>query len=403
MALHRPASFADFFFMDSALMANPYPMYARLLAEGPIGFDPDINTWVVVGHAEVSAGLRDPHMSAERMPNGDDVPPEWAPAQPILALVSRQMLFRDPPDHTRLRGLVSKAFTPRMIEQMRGDITGIVDGLLDAAQARGGMDAIADFAYPLPTTVIARMLGIPEADNDRFKRWSDDFAAFLGTPQMDVIPRLARSIAELTEYFQALIPTRRGDEQDLLAALLHAEEHGEHLTQTELLANIILLLAAGHETTTNLIGNGLYALLTHPDQQQRLRDDPALIPSAVEEFLRFDAPVQYTTRIVTEDLTIANEQIPAGREIFFALAAANRDPAQFADPDALDVGRRDNRHVSFAFGPHFCLGAPLARLEGQIAFTEILHRFSQMRLLEDTPPHVANAAFHGFERLPLEF
>jgi cytochrome P450 len=403
MTAHHPASFADFFFMDPALVADPYPIYSRLLAQGPIGFDPDINTWVVVGHAEVSAGLRDPRLSAQRMPDGDDLPPEWAPAQPILALVSRQMLFRDPPDHTRLRSLVSKAFTPRMIEQMRADIMGIVDGLLNTAQAKGGMDAIADFAYPLPTTVIARMLGIPEADNDRFKRWSDDFATFLGTPQMDVIPRLGQSIAELTAYFQALIPTRRGDEQDLLAALLHAEEHGERLSETEVLANIILLLAAGHETTTNLIGNGLYALLTHPKQMQRLRDDPALIPTAVEEFLRFDPPVQYTTRIVTQDLTIANERVPAGREIFFALAAANRDPAQFADPDALDVGRRDNRHVSFAFGPHFCLGAPLARLEGQIAFAELLRRLPAMRLLEDAPPHMANAAFHGFSRLPITF
>lgn len=403
MVTQRPASFADFFFMDPALVANPYPIYNRLLSEGPIHFDPDINTWVIVGYAEVSAGLRDSRLSAERMPDATTMPPEWAPAQPILELVSRQMLFRDPPDHTRLRGLVSKAFTPRMIEQMRGDIKNIVDGLLDAAQAKGGMDAIAEFAYPLPTTVIARMLGIPEADNDKCKRWSDDFAEFLGTPNMDVIPRLARSIAEITDYFQALIPTRRGDEQDLLAALLHAEEHGEHLTQTELLANIILLLAAGHETTTNLIGNGLYALLTHPDQLQRLREDPGLIPSAVEEFLRFDPPVQYTTRIVTEDLTIGNAQIPAGREIFFALAAANRDPAQFPQPDVLDVGRRDNRHVSFAFGPHFCLGAPLARLEGQIAFAELLRRFPDMRLVEDSPPHLANAGFHGFERLPVAF
>jgi cytochrome P450 len=396
--------FADFFFMEPALIADPYPLYARLRQDGPVIFDSDLNTWIVLGHAEAGAGLRDPRLGAQRMfDDATALPAELQPMQSIFAFVSQQMLFRDPPDHTRLRGLVSKAFTPRMIEMMRGAIQGIVDRLIDAALPRHGMDAILDFAYPLPTTVIARMLGVPEADNDRFKRWSDDFAEFLGTPQMDAVERLIRSVAELTDYFRALIPTRRGDEQDLLGALLRAEEHGDALSESELFANIILLLAAGHETTTNLIGNGLYALLTRPDQMQRLRSDPALIPTAVEEFLRFDAPVQFTTRVARESLTLGAQAIPAGKEIFFVLGAANRDPAQFADPDALDVGRRDNRHLAFGFGPHFCLGAPLARLEGQIAFATLLRRLPDLRLLEDAPPHLPNAAFHGFQRLPVAF
>lgn len=396
--------FADFFFMNPALIADPYPLYARLRGEGPVVFDRDLNTWVVLGFAEVSAGLRDPRLGAQRMfGDADEVPTALQPMASIFAFVSRQMLFRDPPDHTRLRGLVSKAFTPRMIETMRATIQGIVDDLIDAALPRHGMDVIRDFAYPLPTTVIARMLGVPETDNDRFKRWSDDFAEFLGTPQMDAVERLMASVAELTAYFRALIPTRRGDEDDLLGALLRAEEHGDALSETELFANIILLLAAGHETTTNLIGNGLHALLTHPAQLQRLRAAPALIPAAVEECLRFDAPVQFTTRVAKAPLAISDQAIPVGKEIFFVLGAANRDPAQFADPDNLDVSRRDNRHLAFGFGPHFCLGAPLARLEGQIAFATLLRRLPDLRLLEDTSPHLPNAAFHGFQRLPVAF
>ncbi len=403
MSTASQSTFADLFFMDPALIADPYPMYARLLAENPLYFDANLGMWVLLGYAEVSAGLRDPRFSAQRIAGADELPPEWAAAQPLLEYLARQMLFRDPPDHTRLRGLVSKAFTPRMIETMRGEIQGIVDDLLSVVQARGEMDVIRDFAYPLPTTVIARMLGVPERDNDRFKHWSDDFAEFLGTPQMDAMERFGQSMQEFTDYLRALIPTRQGDEQDLLAALLHAEENGDTLSETELLANIILLLAAGHETTTNLIGNGLYALLTHPDQLQRLRDDPSLIPSAVEEFLRFDPPVQFTSRIAKEAMTIGNQEIAQGYEVVFALAAANRDPAQFPEPDTLDVGRRDNRHVAFGFGPHFCLGAPLARLEGQIAFATLLDRLPHLRLREEAPPRLANAAFHGFQRLPVAF
>jgi cytochrome P450 len=396
-----PPTFTDYFLLDPPLLADPYPLYARMRASDPVQWENDMNMWVLTGYAEVSAGLRDARFSVDRVPDGSQFPPEMAPYQATFAFISRQMLFRDAPDHTRLRGLVSKAFTPRMIATMRASIQQIVDDLLDQAQAQGQMDVIRDLAYPLPTTVIAGMLGIPQADRDQFKRWSDDFAAFLGTAETTAMDGMMRSIDELVAYFRAHIPTRTGNEQDLLAALLAAEEQGDVLSETELFANIILLLAAGHETTTNLIGNGLYALLRHPQHLQPLRDDPTLMPAAVEEFLRYDSPVQFTSRIATTEMTLGQHTIQAGQEALFSLGAANRDPAQFAEPDVLDVTRRDNKHVAFGFGAHFCLGAPLARLEAQIAFATLLQRFPALHLLDETPPYLPNAAFHGLQTLPV--
>lgn len=403
MAVPAPG-FLDYFQLQADLIADPYPMYDRLRANDPVQLDANIGVWVLTRYAEVSAVLRDPRFSAERLTITEPLSPEWQMMKPAFDFISLQMLFRDPPNHTRLRGLVSKAFTPRIIETMRVTIQGLVDDLLDAASERGEMDIISDLAYPLPTTIIAMMLGIPAADRAQFKRWSDDFAAFLGTSWTSAVEGMLRSMGELTAYFHDFIPRRRGDEQDLLAALLNAEDQGVKLTQDEVLSNIILLLAAGHETTTNLIGNGTLALLRHPDQWQRLQAQPDLIPTAVEEFLRYDSPVQFTSRIAKEDIALGGQTVRRGQEVMTVLGAANRDPAQFPDPNRLDIGRRDNKHAAFGFGGHFCLGAPLARLEGQITFATLVRRLPNLRLADGAHlSYLANAAFRGLKSLPVTF
>ena len=286
------------------------------------------------------------------------------------------MLLQDPPDHTRLRTLVSKAFTPRAIESLRGRIEQMVDALLDVAVDRGEMDLIADLAYPLPASVICEMLGVPLQDRDRLREWSADIARSLDAvivSDPEVIARANAAGVALREYFERLVAERRrAPRADILSGLIAAEEAGDRLSTDELFATVILLFLAGHETTANLIGNGMLALLRHPAELARLRDDPALIESAVEELLRYDSPVQRVSRITTADVVIGDRTIPAGSLAMALLAAANRDPAYFPDPDRLDVARRDNRHLAFGSGIHFCLGAPLARLEGRIVFAALL-------------------------------
>jgi cytochrome P450 len=400
----RPLTANDL--QDPAVRANPYPLYRRLLTEDPVHWEETPPRWVVTRYADVVGALRDPRMSAARLVAAKDLLPEeeWDRLGPVVRSVGRQMLFVDPPDHTRLRGLVSKAFTPRRIEQMRGRIQQLVDDLLDAALARGELDVIRDLAYPLPATVIIDMLGVPRDEIALFKKGSDDFAAFLGTFLLN--PEAARKvlegIAELLDYFRRDVASRRarpGD--DLLSAMIAANEQGDQLDEEELFANSLLLLAAGHETTTNLIGNGTLALLRHPDQLRHLRDDPTLLPGAVEELLRYDPPVQMTSRMAREDLALGGKAIAKGQRLSLFLAAANRDPAQFRDPDRLDVTRPELRNASFGYGIHFCLGAPLARLEGEIALGTLIRRFPNLRLEIDTPEWHDSVVFRGLKRLPV--
>ena len=401
----RLSEFARYFFMDPALLADPYPMYDRLREADSVQFDETLQVWILTGHAAVTAALRDSRMRADRMSAGREIPSDFAYLKPVFDFIAHQMLFKDPPDHTRLRTLASKAFTPRRIELMRAQIQAIVDELIDAALPAGRMDVIADLAVPLPTTVIIRMLGVPESDRERFKRWSDDFAAFLGTRWLSSGDAALRSLDEVRAYLRDLIAARRGNlGTDLVSAMIAAEEQGDVLSDEELHANILLLLAAGHETTTNLIGNGLHALLRHPDQLQRLREQPELAPSAVEELLRFDSPVQNTGRLAGEDLEIGGKRIAKGQFVVCQLAAANHDPAQFAEPGQLDIARRDNRHLAFGFGSHFCFGAPLARLEGQVAFETLLRRLPELRLADDAAvAYTPNITFRGLQSLPVAF
>jgi cytochrome P450 len=318
------------------------------------------------------------------------------------------MLNADPPRHTRLRLLVNKAFTPKTVEELTPFIRSFVDKAFDAAQARGRMELMADLAFPLPATVIAEMLGVPPQDRDRFKQWSDDVTAALGNVPSNSSPELLRKSVEgmraLQAYFRDIIAQRRVEPRDdLISGLIKAKEEGDRLSDQELLANCVLLLNAGHETTTNLIGNGTYALLRHPDQLKRLRDDPTLIPIAVEEMLRYDSPVQFTSRILTADMELCGKVLRAGQLVLLVLGAANRDPAQFPDPDKLDVGRQGNKHVAFGLGSHFCLGAPLARLEGRLVFETLLRRAPGLHLDGPPPRYRQNFNLRGLESLPISF
>jgi len=386
-----------------AFHANPYPFYHRLRTQDPVHHT-SMGFWVLTRYDDVVMVLRDPRFgrrgfhpmiaSAYASPtNPDPLPPS--------------MLFQDPPDHTRLRALVNKAFTPRVIEAMRPHIQDIVDGLLDRVQQKGAMDVIADLAYPLPVTVICEMLGVPVTDHEVIRQWSADLVRSLDAigpfADADVHERGVQARRALGEYFRVLMSERRRDPRpDLLTGLIAAEDAGDRLTEGELLAMCVLLFVAGHETTVNLIGNGVLALLHHPDQFRRLRDEPALIPAAVEEFLRYDSPVQRTARIPAGDVEIDGHKIPDGTMVVAAIGAANRDPAHFPDPDRLDIARTENRHVAFGFGIHFCLGAPLARLEAQIAIGTLVRRAPKLQLATQAAPEWRESlTLRGLKALPI--
>jgi len=384
--------------------ADPYPFYRRLREKEPIHQSP-MGFWVLTRYEDCVAVLRDQRFGREEFQQmlssvyGDDSEKPQLP---------RSMLFRDPPDHTRLRALVSKAFTPRMIETMRDHIQEIVDRLLDRVQDTGRMDVMEDLAYPLPVTVICEMLGVPVTDHASIRGWSADIARSLdaiGLPSDQAIVERGRtSRRALAGYFRRLVPERRArPQQDLLSGLIAAEEQGDKLSQDEVIAMCLLLFIAGHETTVNLIGNGTLALLRHPDQMRKLQADPALIGNAVEELLRYDSPVQRTARITSIDAEVGGQPMPKGTMVITALGAANRDPAQFPDPDVLDVTRKDPRHISFGFGIHFCLGAPLARVEGQLALGTLLRRMPKLALAESNPEWRESSVLRGLKRLNVTF
>ncbi len=409
LAVERVQTGATFYPTGERFYADPYTMYRRLRERDPVHRSRLINGWILTRHADVSAVLRDPRFLAdERKQAGYEKFRARAIKQGIIEPDEPDtisMLRADPPDHTRLRALVSRAFTPRTVEGLRGRVEAIVAEHLDTVADQGGMDVIAALAYPLPVIVIAEMLGIPAEDQARLKHWSDEMVRGMGmsTPEDDRRSRQARR--EMRAYFEGVASARRREpREDLLSALLAAEEQGDRLSTDELYETVELLLVAGHETTTNLIGNGLLALLRDRDQLELLRRDPSLIERAIEELLRYDSPVQATTRIVPEDIPFDGHVFRAGQQVALLLGAANRDPEQFADPDRLDVTREDVRHVSFGHGIHFCLGSPLARLEAPIAFRALLERFPEMRLDDTiTPRWKDNMILRGLQQLPVRF
>ncbi len=408
MSATQPAAaqIPDFNPLDPAFIANPYPTYHRLRAAAPVWRSP-IGFNVVTRYDDAALVLRDRRFGKGYLENitkryGPDIVNE-----PAFASMSRTMLVLDPPDHTRLRGLVTKAFTARRVEAMRPQIAAVVDALIDRVYAQGGMDVIKDFAHRLPIIVICDMLGIPEEDREQFFNSSKVNGRLVDPVPLspeEIVTANANTV-ETNAYFDSLFELRRRDPKDDLTTLLvQAEEAGDRLTQEELRANVGLLFAAGHETTANLIGNGLLALHRNPDQWQALRDEPALIPGAMEELLRYDSSVQMTGRSVLEDVELSGVALPKGAQIVCFLGAANRDPAVFADPDRLDVRRTKITPLSFGGGIHFCLGAQLTRIEAQEAFAGLLRRVPDMVLPEkDTPSWRRSFTLRGLTKLPVRW
>jgi hypothetical protein len=397
----------DFDPTDPGFQADPYATYHRLRREAPVLRieTPGGPGWFLTRHADCAAVLRDPRMSAAKVPLGmlPQGPVDAATLHPVARAYLGTMLFLDPPAHTRLRHLVNKAFTPRMVEGLRPRIERIADELLDAAAGRGEIEWMAEFAILLPVFVIGELLGVPKQDHGRLKAWSNDAASILdGTLGPAVFARAVPAIQGLQEYMGGLLEQRRREPcDDLLTALVRAQERDDQLADHEILATAILLLAAGHETTTNLLGNGLLALLCDPAALERLRREPALLRSAVEELVRFDSPVQATSRRPLEDVELAGQRFARGEEIAVSLGAANRDPAVFAEPDRLDLARAPNPHLAFGHGIHFCLGASLARLEAEVSFSKLLARFSKLEQTGEPPRMRPGLVFHGLQSLSL--
>jgi cytochrome P450 len=383
------------------LVADPYPLYHRLRSEAPLYRDEQSGAWIVTRYADVAAMLRDARFVAQK-----PLFTELELAQ-LQKMCERWMVLRDPPAHTRLRRFVNNAFTPRMVENLGPHIEGMVGQMLERVQTAGSMELIEDLAFPLPVSVIALMLGVPPDRHADFKRWSEALANLSeppGVATFDDLLETNEAMVEFADYFRVLVEDkRRAPSEDLLSALIAAEEQGERLSLDELIANAILLLFAGHETTVNLIANGVYSLLRHPDQLTLLRQNPDGIKGAVEELMRFESPIQTTTRQLAQDLTWGTHSLREGEIVLLVLGAANRDPEQFRDPDRLDISRSDNRHLAFGAGVHFCIGAPLSRLEAQIAIPMLLRRMPNLRLAEGSLEWRRWESWRGLEKLPLTF
>lgn len=392
--------------LDPEVLANPYPLYRQLRSDAPVHWDPFLHAWVITRYDDVVHVLH--HFSAQRTPTPEQLSAlNLSALSPIAAVMVRQMLFLDPPAHTRLRALASAAFTPSRVEQLRSHIREVMDDLLDAVVERGYMDIIADFASPAPAIVTAELLGVPVADHAELKEWSQDFAEMLGNFQHnpDRFPRVLRSVENLCDYFRRAIREQQAHPRaGLIQALMAAEVEGARLTEEEIIANLIVTMVGGQETTTNLIGNGVLTLLRHPDDLERLRTDSSLIPAAVEELLRYESPSQHTARLAPADVELGGKQIRRRQAVIVVMAAGNRDPERFPDPDRLDLARKDNRHLAFGWAAHFCFGAALARLEGQIAFQRILARLPNLAL--DTRVSLRwrqNLGLRGLTALPVLF
>jgi len=385
------------------LRADPYPYYHRLRAHDPV-HESGLGFWLLTRYEDCVLALRDPRFGRA----GFEALLESVYASAAPEGLAASMLFRDPPDHTRLRALVSRAFTPSVVEGMRRHIRGIVDGLLDRVEDKGRMDVIADLAYPLPVQVICEMLGVPVADQEAIREWSADLGRSLDAIGLRtgaaVLERGRAGQRAMCDYLGRLVAERRRRPRgDLLSLLIAAEEAGDRLSEAEVIGTCVLLLFAGHDTTMNLLGNGLLALLRAPDQLRRLRAEPGLIASAVEELLRYDAPVQRTGRFTRAPVEMGGRLIPPGAIVVVVIGAANRDPAQFAEPDRLDIARSDNRHIAFGFGIHYCLGAPLARVEAQIALDALLARLGDLALVDAEPEWRESQVLRGLKGLPVTF
>ena len=398
------------------LFENPYPVFRQLRTEDAVYWCEPWNCWIVSRYDDVAAALRQDgrHFSVVGQFGShlDALPRAIQPRfQVIKQHFSVGLLHSDPPDHTRLRGLINKAFTARVVEEMRGRIEATVDELLDTVEGTGRMDVIGDFAFPLPAIVTANVVGMPPEDRHQFKSWSDDIAAFSASNRLtvEVAERAQRSLLAVRAYLLDIAAARREQPRDdLISRLVNPEgeavpREDERTSEGELLSTCVTFLVGGHETTAALIGSGLLALFQYPDQLQQLRDEPTAMACAIEEFLRYETPNQRINRLAKEDFEMEGRRIKCGQRVMFLLGSANRDPAQFADPDRLDIRRDPNHHLAFAMGPHFCIGAPLARLEATIAFDVLLRRFPKLRLTQESPNWLPSHQLRMLESLPAVF
>jgi cytochrome P450 PksS len=386
--------------------ADPYPVYARLRTLGPVLRSKDLlgEGFILPRHEEVARAIRDPRFASDRKNGrgGRSTDQRWLPA--LLKLLGSSMVLKDPPEHRRLRNLVQKAFTPARVESLSDRVAQIAEELLDAAARKPVMDLMADFALPLPLTVIAEMLGVPPADRIRFRRLIVKVQGISAANPLSFV-RTYPHMVGLSRFLQGMVRLRREQPgNDLVTALVQAEEEGDRLSEDELIAMVFLLLFAGHETTVNLIGNGVLELVQHPDQLQKLREQPDLIDSAIDEMLRFTNPVgMVAPRFAREDLDVAGVPIPKGTVVTLLIGSANLDETVFPDADRFDITRSPNRHLSFGHGAHYCLGAPLARLETRVAIPALLQRFDRLELMVPAAklrwrPHIG---LRGVEALPL--
>jgi cytochrome P450 len=416
------------------IRANPYPFYEKLRSEDPVYWDEALGLWVLTRYADIDSLYTDERFSrAQGLMRGFDrlSASEQQIAAPVYHSFSKTVFYADPPYHTHLRGLMNHAFTPRRVEHLRPYVQKVVDALLTDMQSAPEKDMIRELAYPLPVMVIAELLGLPQGDRARFKKWSDDLFAILGTVRhksTGLLEQAAHSLDELTDYVKTLSRQRRENPRDdLLTALLSVTETDDEacphphasspphapgewvrdrdasstLTEEELVSNINILLSTGHETTTHLIGNGLLALLQHPDQWKKLREKPALLGSAIEEMLRYDNPVQITYRSALEDASIGSRIIRKGDLVNTIIGAANRDPERFSNPNDFNITRNEGRHLGFGIGIHFCIGAPLVRLEAEVVFETILRRFPNLCLATENLEWQEHPIFRGLKSLPI--
>ncbi len=371
--------------LDPEVLANPYPLYRQLREQDPVHWDPYLHAWVVTRYADVVTVLH--RFRAARTPAPERLDElGMGEIGPIAAVMIKQMLFLDQPEHGRVRRLASAAFTPRRVARLRDHIRQITADLIDGLPADGEFDVMSRLANPLPAIVTAEMLGVPTADHEMLKSWSQDFAEMLGNFQHNPgrAAKVLKSVEEMVAYFSAAVTAEATrPTEGLINALVTAEVDGDRLTDEEIVANVIVTMVGGQETTTNLIGNGLLTLLRRPEELERLRSNPELMPSAVEELLRYESPSQHTARLAPADAVLGGSAIPEGAAVIAVMGAANRDPERFPDPDTIDLARADNRHVAFGWAGHFCFGAPLARIEGALAFEALLSRFSELSIAPD--------------------
>ncbi len=391
------------------ILQDPYPTYARLHEEGPLHYV-DVGSkwavWSVFSHAECSSIAKDPRLSAKRakqmlLPLPLSRQSEFSELARMLGL---WLIFMDPPEHTRLRKLLNKGFSAAAVEGLRPQAEAIVDQMLKPLQHGSEVELMSEFANPMPVRIISELLGVPQALHGTFVNASRAIAVFRGNPNRTVEEARAAqdALIELTEFFRRTVAERRRNKgTDLISLLIDIEEEGEVLTEEELYAQCIALLFAGHETTRNLIGNGMYTLLQHPQETAELRERPEMIRSAVEELLRYESPVQFTARVLKEDIEVCGQEIRKGWTVLCMLGAANRDPKQFKEPNQLDLKRLNNQHLAFSAGLHFCIGAQLARLEGQIALLNLVQRFPEMKLTGPRPEWASTFGFRGLKSLPV--